>query len=200
MVEHGRRIQQHFEDQHAYGGRSNRRNGCAFDDGRDQDFDGVEANACRDIEMDVGVMYPMQPPKRWHGMEHHVLKVDDEIQQYDRDNDRYGHGQWDVIEDTPGSLLARESDCDYDPGRGEAQNCHVDEHKAQVVRPPCAAQHRRGPARCDYFPQRDDGQDNAEEPESNQRLKLGPYHGREAPFSCWTRASVQRRINKSLEY
>jgi len=49
----------------------------------------VEAHARRRVEVEVGMMDHVQPPQQRHGVEHHVLEIDDEVQGHDRE----GHGQ-----------------------------------------------------------------------------------------------------------
>ena len=46
---------------------------------RQQDFERVEAHAGRDVEVQVGVVDPVQPPQEGHGVEHDVLEVDREV-------------------------------------------------------------------------------------------------------------------------
>ena len=58
---------------------------CGLSHGRgQQDLDRVKSGARLDIEIDVGVMHPMQSPQHWHGMKQHMLKVDDEVEKDDR--------------------------------------------------------------------------------------------------------------------
>ena len=45
-----------------------------------------ETGAGGDVEFEVGVMHAVQAPERRHGMEHHVLKVDREVEKH--------HARW----------------------------------------------------------------------------------------------------------
>ena len=51
------------------------------------DFDRVEAQPGGDVDFEIGMMHPMQPPERRHRMEQHVLEIDGEVE----DNDRQHH-------------------------------------------------------------------------------------------------------------
>ena len=65
----------------------------------------MEARAGGDVEIEIGVMHPVQAPQRRHGMEHHVLQPDEKIQNHDRGK----HGQpvrdLDVIEQAPAMFI-----------------------------------------------------------------------------------------------
>jgi hypothetical protein len=47
----------------------------------------MEARAGRDVDVEVGVVHAMQPPQRRHGVEHHMLQVDGEVEQHDSRQD-----------------------------------------------------------------------------------------------------------------
>ena len=49
----------------------------------------MEPRAGRDVYVEVGMVHAMEPPKRGDGVEGHVLEIDREIEQGDRE--RHGH-------------------------------------------------------------------------------------------------------------
>ena len=87
VVEHRGGVEQHLEDQHGNRRRAERDDHGQLDHHREQDLDGVEAQPGGDVEVEIGVMHAVQPPQQRHGMEQHVLQVDGEVEQDDRDRD-----------------------------------------------------------------------------------------------------------------
>jgi len=47
----------------------------------------------RQVELEIGVVHPVEPPERRHGMEQHVLQIDDKVEDDDGgdDGERIGH-------------------------------------------------------------------------------------------------------------
>jgi len=71
MIEHRGRVQQNLEDEHTE--RPQRNYHAKLDQHRKCDLNRMEACAGGYIEVEVGVMHPVHPPKRGHRMKHHVL-------------------------------------------------------------------------------------------------------------------------------
>ena len=41
----------------------------------------MKTGAGGDIEIEIGVVHPVQPPKRRHRMDHNMLQIDGEVEQ-----------------------------------------------------------------------------------------------------------------------
>ena len=54
-------------------------------DERDQDLDRMEAHAGGDVDVEIGMMHPVQPPQHRHFVEDDVLQVDREIERQEAD-------------------------------------------------------------------------------------------------------------------
>jgi hypothetical protein len=81
------------------------------------------------------VMHPMQPPKQRHGVEHHVLPIDRQIEQQHRTWDRQPGGDWDNIEEAQPRLWARKAI--PTPANGSTRNVFI------KTRPKLFGQRRR---------------------------------------------------------
>ena len=88
VIEHRSCVEEDLEDQHRYRRRAKRRNDGELDHHRQHDLDRMKPRSRRHIELEIGVVHAMQPPKGWHRMEEHMLEIDDEIEHDHRD----GHG------------------------------------------------------------------------------------------------------------
>ena len=87
MIEHRGRVERDLEDQDG-----DRRRAEAGDDGeleahREKNFNRMEPRTRRHVEVKIGVVHAVQPPKRRHRVEHHMLQIDREIEHQDRDGD-----------------------------------------------------------------------------------------------------------------
>ena len=61
------------------------------------DLEGVKARARRHVEIEVGVVHPVQSPQQRDGMEHHVLQIDGEVERQHRGDDGPSPGQGDML-------------------------------------------------------------------------------------------------------
>ena len=93
VVEHGRGVEQHLEDQHGQRRRAEHQDGGELDDHREDNLARMEAQPGGDIEFQIRVVHTMQPPQQRHGMKDHMLTVDRQIEQEHRDGDREPRGQ-----------------------------------------------------------------------------------------------------------
>ena len=95
----------------------------------------MEADAGGRVEVEVGVVDHVQPPQQRHGVEHHVLKVDDKVQCHDRE----GHGEpgryADVIEEPPAPAFGEQGQTDHPEGCEEARGQRVKGDQTQVAEP-----------------------------------------------------------------
>src|SRR5262249_52287175 len=69
VVEHGGGVEQYFKDEYGQGGGAQKDHNRQFDAPGKQDFQGVEAQPGRHIEIQVGMVDQMKPPEERHGME-----------------------------------------------------------------------------------------------------------------------------------
>jgi hypothetical protein len=75
----------------------------------------VEAQPCRHVEFQIGMMHAMQPPQRRHRVKQHVLEVDREIEHEDRNEQRKPIRQTDHVRQAEAARLGHE--CKTDSGR-----------------------------------------------------------------------------------
>ena len=118
--------------------------------------------AGRHVEVEIGVVDPVQPPKRRHRMEHDVLKIDDEIEQQQRDGKGRQGRHRDQVQKSPGPLFRDQGDADRRAGDENSQYDCVHDQQAQVMRPAFAAGEERPPARRGELPKRHRREDRAE--------------------------------------
>ncbi len=135
VIEHGRRVQKNLENQYRDGGRPKGGDDGQLDPHRQEDFDRVEPKACGYVKAEVGMVHPVQPPKRRHGMKQHMLEIDREIQHHDRDEN--DDPSWCVqhVKQTPAILLRKKRETDGGDRVGQADEDGIDHHHAQVVGP-----------------------------------------------------------------
>jgi hypothetical protein len=70
--EHRGRVEEDLECEHRLGGGTE---GGELEQHRRRDLDRMETGAGGDIDVEIGVMHPVQAPQHQHGMEQHVLQV-----------------------------------------------------------------------------------------------------------------------------
>ncbi len=97
MVEHGGRVQKHFEDQHRDSGRAEHGDDGQFDPHGQEDFHRVEAQAGGHVDFQIRMMHPVQPPQGRHGMKHDMLQVDRQVEgRYGDENGQPGRDVEDI--------------------------------------------------------------------------------------------------------
>ncbi len=101
VVEHRDAVQQHLKHEHGHGRWADRHDGGKLREHRQDDLDGMEAGTGGRVEVEVGAAHAVQPPQRGHGVEHHVLEIDDEVEDDDRDRDLQRERKRDQVEDAP---------------------------------------------------------------------------------------------------
>ena len=84
VIEHRGGVQQHLEDQDGDRWRAERGHHPELDHHGQDDLDRMEAQPGRDVEFEVRMVHPVQPPEQRHRVEQHVLKIDREIEADDR--------------------------------------------------------------------------------------------------------------------
>lgn len=143
MVEHGDRIQDHLKQDHRDHRRPKRHDDGDLDQHSQDDLAGMKARPGSEVVVEVGVMDAMQPPKRRHAMEAHVLHPDRKIQHHD--------GEQDLNPDWPHQGVQQSSALrihqQRHPHRGgreqQLQQHRIQHHQAEVAAP--ALQQRQQP-------------------------------------------------------
>src|SRR3546814_18603366 len=79
MMEHGRRVQQDLEQQYRQRRRAEQQDGSRLDRDRQQDFDGMEPRAGRGIDIEIGMVHPVQAPEQANLMEGNMLTIDQQV-------------------------------------------------------------------------------------------------------------------------
>jgi hypothetical protein len=132
----------------------------------------MEAHAAGDVEIDIRVMDPVQPPQQRHLVEHHVLRVDRQIENEDRDDDGDPERRRQHVEQTPSLLRRQDSGAHRRNRQQEAEHECIDGDDAEVRRPALPARGRQPAARRVHLPQRHD-RENAGEPAKAQTDLVG---------------------------
>jgi len=152
MVEHGGRVKQYLENENRDDRRAERRYGRAFDRRRNQDLDRMKARSGGHIEIEVGVVHPVQAPQSRHRMEHDVLKVDGEIKQRDPGGNRCPARQGEGVEQAPSASCRRHGNGNGGTGGEDPYESSIDQQKAEVVRPAREPPERPLAARSERLP------------------------------------------------
>ena len=112
-------------------------------------------------------------------MEHHVLKVDRQIEQQHRDDDRDPDRHIEIVEQAPATILGHDGQTDREDRERQPQDDCVDHHERKIIGP---ADHPRdipsAPGGC-HFPQRHRCQNTQKDDKTDGRLsgKDGLGHG-----------------------
>ena len=69
MIEHGRRVQQDFKNDHGNRRGANQIDNANFQASRKQNLDRMKPGSGRDIDVDIGVMHAVKLPQRFNAME-----------------------------------------------------------------------------------------------------------------------------------
>ena len=146
----------------------------------------MEPRPGRHVHIEVRVVHAVEPPQRRHGVEGHVLEVNGEVEQRDRQRHRDPPRQPGRVHQPPAVGFPGERDCDRRTGRHEPEHDHIHEKQAGVMRPAGASRECTVPARRKPFPQGEPGEHGEERPEPEERLELqgaGCEHGA-GSFDC----------------
>ena len=154
VVEERGGVEQHLEQEHRDGGRAEGCDHRQLDPHRDQDLDRVKTQAGGGVEVEIGMVHPVQPPEPGNGVEHDVLQVDREVEQQHRDQDRDPGGHVDDVEQAPALVLGRDGKADREDREGQPQDHCIKHHERQVVGPADDARDLPPPPGCGDFPDR----------------------------------------------
>ena len=87
MAEHRSRVEEDLEGENAQRRRAKRGDDRELDDHRQHDLDRVEPHPGGDVEFEIGVMHAVKPPQQRYRVEEHVLEIDREVEDDDRQPD-----------------------------------------------------------------------------------------------------------------
>jgi hypothetical protein len=96
---------------------------------------GWKARAGGEVVVQVGVMDPVQPPQRGHGVEEHVLHPDHEVEHDHRNEHREPARQVDRVEQPPALRAREERHADRGGGKQEAQQERIQDDQPEVAGP-----------------------------------------------------------------
>ena len=193
VVEHRGRIQQNLEDQHGDGRRAESRHDRQFDGHGQQDFDRVKAGAGGDVEIEIGVVHPVQPPERGHRVEHDVLEIDREVEEDDRQRHGEAIGDRGNIEQTPAPLSRQKRHTYGRRWRQDAQENRIKGDNAQIARPSDPPGDRTAPTGHQNLPQRHDRENPKKEAESDRRFVCQSRFSHHSNLEAAARGSNQAR-------
>ena len=97
VVENGQPIEQHLKHDYGSGGCTQRCDQRKFEGHGKDDFERMETQSVGHIHIHVGVMHAVQPPQEWHSMKQHMLQVNGQVQQQQRQTEnepRWQRQQW----------------------------------------------------------------------------------------------------------
>src|SRR5207245_4203591 len=147
MVEHGSGIEKNFKKEDAKRRRADRGNSGKFYYQGQEDFDGMEARAGGNVDIQIGVVHAMESPKDRLVMKRPVLKVNDQIEHEDGSGDgnpaRYRRN----VEQTPAMIPYPECKADCARWNEEPDHDAVNECNADIGRPAGTPLEGAGPSR-----------------------------------------------------
>jgi hypothetical protein len=153
VVEHGKGVQHHFEDQHGDRCSAEYENGSKLDQHRDDNFARMKTQSGGDIEFKIRVMHPVHPPKERNDMEHHVLAIDRQIEQQHRRRDCDPGRDRNKVEQAPAPGLGKKRHPHPRKREQQPHNERVQYHETKIVRPTEPASDGLWPTRCQRLPQ-----------------------------------------------
>ena len=130
----------------------------------------MEPGPCGHIEVEVGVVHAVQPPERGHGMEHHMLKIDRQVENDDREQDFEPERQFDEIEKAPAPAFGNDGQCDRHQRDEKPHQRRIQRHQAQIGIPAQPARMGQPPARPRELPQGHNDENAEEEPQPDRRF------------------------------
>jgi hypothetical protein len=110
VIEHRSRVEQDREDEDRGGWRAKGRDDRELDDDREDNLKRMRADSGSQVEVLIRVMDHVEAPEGWDRVEHHVLKIDGEIQENHGHDDGEGKGETDPLEEPPTPALGEKSE------------------------------------------------------------------------------------------
>ena len=119
------------------------------------------------------MVHTVQAPQRGHCVEQDMLKVDGQVEQDYRDEDRHPGRQRQDVENSPAMSLARQRHGDGGTRSHQPQDPGIQNDQSEVVRPALRAAEPQRPLRRKHFPQRNEDEYAQERTEAQHRLDHG---------------------------
>jgi hypothetical protein len=88
--------------------------------------------APRDVEFQIGVMHPMEPPEAGHNVKHYVLTVDGQIEEHHSSGDDEPGGEGDQVEQTPAFGVGQECHVERSERQQQTQHDRVEHNGAKL--------------------------------------------------------------------
>ena len=148
-----------------------------FDFQRNQNLDWMKPHAGGDVDIEVGMMHPVQPPQHRNLVEDDVLEIDDEIERQEPDQRRDREPQVQIIDQPPAVARREQGRADRRRRNQRAHGQDVDNQDAEIVGPPPAAADREPAPRRENLPQRKGCEEQAECAQANDGFDDGAVHG-----------------------
>jgi hypothetical protein len=130
----------------------------------------VEAQTGGHVDVEIGMMHPVQPPQRRNRVKEHMLKVDREIEKDDRGHHANPGREWHHVEKPEPLRVGKEGKTD---GRGWKENANqecVNRHDAEVIGPSPAAPDDLESSGSNDLPYRHQGKYAAKRSQSDKLL------------------------------
>jgi hypothetical protein len=137
----------------------------------------MEPRTRGDIHIDVGMVHTMQAPEDRHRVKQHVLQVDGEIQQKDRDSDRQERWQRPYsMEQSPTPLLRNYGHTHRRHREYRADEDSVESYQGDVRGPSPAPAHRSMAPGYQSLSSRQENGDHDERPQPYRRFVTQGIH------------------------
>ena len=179
VVEHRGGIEQKFEEKHTQRRRSDDGDRAKFDYEREENFDGVKARAGGDVDIEVGVVHAMEPPKDRLIMKRPMLEVNHQIEHKDGSGDGNPAGHRCNVEQTPPMILHPESEADGARWNEKSHHEAINERDPDIRGPAGTPLQGGGPSRKKALTNRKKRQDSkiTGEPDERFVFEQGRSHG-----------------------
>ena len=135
VAEHRGPVQQDLEDEDRQGGNAEGRHRRKFDQRGEVDLQGVKAQPRGDVDVEIGVVHAVEAPEEREHVEHHVLEVDDQIEEQDADQDRRPEGHRQMVQGPPPAGGGEQGETDGEDGVQEARHTRIDQGYGEVDPP-----------------------------------------------------------------
>jgi hypothetical protein len=107
MVEQGGRVEDNLKKKHGDRGRADQEDRPLLDEKRRQYFNGMKTDATGHVQIQVGMMHAVDPPKEGNRVKKTVLKINDEVQNDNGNQNGRGRGKGPVVKDSPALFMGQ---------------------------------------------------------------------------------------------
>jgi len=140
-------------------------------------LDRVEAQADREVVVDVAVVDAVQPPQHRHPVPQPVIAVAHRVERDERQREGGGGRERDDVHESPAALGREPGGCAVRDRQQERQDAVVERQQPQVRRPALAQRRPRGACRGERLPGADDREPADERAEVEGNDEDGRVHG-----------------------